>query len=149
MIVKLNSIEELDTYINLRNENRNSNGLPEIDKRHFIESFKILGIKDIMRYYIVYQEDVPLVGQVVLCSDNTYNLAGVAVSPKVYQLKLNANDFMQFNIIQMAIKENIRYIDWGGAQPNSSDNKMKSIDRFKAKWGGELVEYPVYLKGYK
>jgi hypothetical protein len=33
------------------------------------------------------------------------------------------------------------WLDYGGAEPNSEDPKMKGIYQFKAKWGGQLVAH--------
>lgn len=140
--------EDLEIYIKFINNNRKENGISVIPKEHFFNIWNAFKKDNLVRYFIVYKDNIPLASQGVNISLNGFTLVQTTTSKKAYEMKLNANDFMQFNMIKLAIKDGYDYVDWGGAQPNSNDPKMKAIDKFKAKWGGKLTSYSAYLKGY-
>ena len=140
--------KDLQVYYQFVNESRKSNNIKEIPIEHFELSWKIFSKSKMLRYFLIYKEETPLASQGVNVSLNGFTLVQTTTSKKAYELKLKANDVMQFYMIKTAIEENKDYVDWGGAQPKTNNPKMKSIDKFKAKWGGELVSYPVFTKGY-
>lgn len=144
--IKLGS-DLVDDYSKLINENRERNKL----KEYSIKTFQLGTTSfhpDVYKILVSYQGDVPLSGQIVFVSNNTLNLWGVSVSNYAKENKIYANEVVQYSIVKMAFDLGIRYIDWGGAAPYSSDNKIQSIDKFKSKWLGDLVSFPVNQKGY-
>ena len=40
----------------------------------------------------------------------------------------------------------LRWLDYGGGGPEAADPKLQGIYRFKAKWGGDLVEYDYFRR---
>jgi lipid II:glycine glycyltransferase (peptidoglycan interpeptide bridge formation enzyme) len=138
----------LDDYNRLINENRKRNKLQEYN----IKTFRLGTTSFPPNIYIIivsYQGDVALSGQIVFIANNTLNLWGVSVSDYAKQSRIYANEVVQYYVVKMAFDLGIRYIDWGGAAPYSSDKKIQSIDKFKSKWLGNLVSFPVNQKGYK
>ena len=39
----------------------------------------------------------------------------------------------------------VKYIDFVGANPNSTDKKLIRIDDAKSSWGSKLIEYPIFV----
>ena len=138
---------DIGRYISLRNKSRIQNNLRPLSEEVLIAQIKEL--EHSTRIFLVLCGDQPVCGQIVQQGINIFTLTGVCTSRFAYEMKLNANEFMQFNIINLAINERVKYIDWGGAQPNTLNKKIQSIDNFKKKWGGELVELPCIKKGYR
>ena len=60
---------------------------------------------------------------------------------------LNAGDAVKWNIMQWACGEEIRTFDLAGFNPDPIDDKERLIGRFKAKWGGERVDYGYVSRG--
>ncbi len=56
-----------------------------------------------------------------------------------------AQDAIKWTIIKWAKEKNFRFFDLSGVNPNPESEKEKGIHRFKAKWGGRLVEYKEYV----
>ncbi len=57
-----------------------------------------------------------------------------------------AQDTIKWTIIKWAKKKNFKFFDLTGVNPNPESEKEKGIHRFKAKWGGRLVEYNEYVR---
>lgn len=103
-----------------------------------------------------------------LCIKNNEVIAGAAIKieDNKTELFLNASlrDFLKYqpnNLLYWAIivwskKENFKIFDLGGYQLNAEkDSKLWHINRFKKRWGGEIIEYkiesknPIYILGRK
>lgn len=141
--------EDALIFFKVVNQSRKKNKLSPLTEEFFLKYWRFYQKSGFARFFLVFKEKIPLVAQTVFCSGDCFTLAAVSTSPDMMKHKLNATDYMQWLIIKMAIEKGVRFIDWGGAQPNSKNEKMNNIDRFKAKWGGKLVGYPVIRKGYK
>lgn len=147
-VKEVSSEEDLDTYLNFVNDNRISNSIPSIPEEHFRKSWDLFSENKAVRYFIIYKGDTPLASQGVNVSLNCLTLVQTTTSKKCYELKIRANDLLQYSMVELGINEGFDSIDWGGAQPNSDDPKMIAIDHFKRKWGGSLVETPALYKGF-
>ena len=136
----------MNDYVNLRQLSRLENGFP-IFPRGYLEK-QILSLEASAKICLVKYENEVVCGQIIQKGYNIYTLTGVCTSKIAYTKRLNANDVMQFNVVKLAIDEGVNFIDWVGAQPKSKDPKVQAIDKFKQKWGGELIELPCMIKGY-
>jgi hypothetical protein len=85
----------------------------------------------------------------ILGTINTLNFngnvvqAGVANSSKS---KFNAGTFLTFKTIEWLFQHKQNIFDFGGANPNPTNEKEKQIDFYKSKWGGTKKEYSIYSK---
>ena len=59
---------------------------------------------------------------------------------------LNAGDALKWNIIRWACKQEIKTYDLAGFNPDPIDEKERLITRFKAKWGGQRVDFQFVSK---
>ena len=145
-VTELNDENEMSEYVKLRQSSRVENGLKPLPDG--LLERQIRQLSETTRVFVVKHEGDTVSGQIIQSGVNIFTLTGVCTSKIAYERKLNANDLMQYSVVLLAIQQGVRFIDWAGAQPKSTDKKMNSIDSFKRKWGGELVELPCILKGY-
>ena len=68
---------------------------------------------------------------------------GVVNSPK---REFNAGTFLTFKTIEWLTQHKQNIFDFGGANPNTTNEKEKQIDFYKSKWGGIKKEYYIYSK---
>ena len=57
-------------------------------------------------------------------------------------------DLLKWRLMQWGREHGFRVYDLMGVNPHSTDPKERGIFQFKAKWGGDLVEFPVFSKSY-
>ena len=136
----------LADYVRLRQKCRSENGLAPLE--HGLLEMQLRGMPNSVRIFLVKKDGQALCGQIVQHGVNVFTLVGVCTSKIAYENKLNVNELMQHKIVNLAIKEGVKFVDWVGANPASKDSKLIAIDKFKRKWGGELTELPCILKGY-
>ena len=132
-------------YVKLRQQSRLENGLSPLEEG--LLERQLRGLSSSARIFLVKKDGQALCGQIVQKGDNIFTLVGVCTSRMAYEKKLNVNELMQQKIVNCAMNERVRFVDWVGANPNSKDKKLNAIDKFKRKWGGELTELPCLLKG--
>ena len=61
--------------------------------------------------------------------------------------RIRSSDVLIWNIINWAREQNFKYFDLSGVELHkidAGDKKAYGIYKFKAKWGGKLVEYHDY-----
>ena len=61
---------------------------------------------------------------------------------------LPVQDLIKWAIICWGHQEGHRLYDLSGVSPTPSTAKDRGIRQFKAKWGGEYIEYPAFSKNY-
>ncbi|MDC0228755.1 hypothetical protein OAJ71_01975 [Nitrosopumilus sp.] len=74
---------------------------------------------------------------------NGYSIQHAVANSKI---DLSAGTFLTWNVIKWAMKNNLKYYDMGGINPNPSSKKEKNIDFFKSKWNGQQYSYGIYTK---
>ncbi len=94
-----------------------------------------------MHGFLAYYEDKPI-GGIMASSFNGYiNEFGIARTQKDSEDKLYSQDLLKWYIINWGTKNNLKYYDLTGVNPNPQNEKEKGIFRYKEKWGGKLVKY--------
>ncbi|MDP6702098.1 MAG: peptidoglycan bridge formation glycyltransferase FemA/FemB family protein [Candidatus Latescibacteria bacterium] len=115
------------------------NGVASLSIDEFRHSHKYHSEVGVERSFISLHEGVPLSFQKVICHNGNALLGGVAYSDYSRDQRLYGNDLMQWHIVEQGRAAGWRWLDFGGAEPDSPDPKMQGIFRFKAKWGGQLL----------
>lgn len=83
-----------------------------------------------------------------------YMFQGVAVemasalSPKAYDEKIPAQDFLHWEMMLLAKRAGCHSFDLAGTDPDATAGKEMGIRQFKEKWGGEYFEFPRFSKNY-
>ena len=112
--------------------------LPLADFRRSFRHHQSVGLEEA---FLSMHDGVPLSFQQALCYNGNVLLGGVSYSDHSREKRLYGNDLMQWHMIEWAKERGHRWLDYGGAVPDSADAKMRSIYDFKAKWGGRLIHY--------
>jgi len=94
------------------------------------------------------KDGLPLAGLLFRCYNGWIQEFGVAYTNESIERKLYGQDLLKWYIMQWGAERGYTYYDLMGVEVNSDDPKKRGIYQFKAKWGGELVNYPVYTKVY-
>lgn len=68
---------------------------------------------------------------------------GVVNAPKTHPL---GGTFLTWNAIKWSIENNCHTYDMGGINPVPQNEKEKSINFYKSKWGGKRLDYGRYIK---
>jgi hypothetical protein len=94
--------------------------------------------------FLAYKDNSPI-GGILVSSFNKYvNEWGVARSEIDRSSKFYAQDYLKWEIIRWGIRNNYRYYDLSGVNPNHQDAKEAGIFQYKKKWGGQFIEYKTY-----
>ena len=120
-------------------ETAERNEVAPLSYADFYRSYQYHSEIGVERSYISLHKGIPLSYQKVVCFNGNALLGGVAYSNYSREQRLYGNDLMQWHIIEQGHEAGWRYLDFGGAEPESLDPKMQGIYHFKAKWGGALV----------
>jgi hypothetical protein len=136
-------VEDLDgvrEYHRVRSETRRRTGFEPVPWSHFQQTYETLAGTGIYHVFLARQEGRTGAGQVAFAWNGYVYLSGVSVADWALNERVPANDFLQWNVLRWAVETGQRVVDFVGAQPDSSDPKVQSIDAFKARWGTELAE---------
>ncbi|GEM_PF-3299692 len=139
-----NSEEDLFNYYQMRCENLKRTGVDSASYEYYLTQWRLLHDSSLMRLFLSHTEGKLLAGQLVYPFGDVIHLVGVSVSDYCIHHKLAGNDALQWAIIEWAHREGYRIIDYTGAHPNTSDEKLKAIHTFKARWGGKLSRYQTF-----
>lgn len=113
--------------------------MPLVNKEFFINAFKILGSKKLLRMFGVYRDGVMIGFMYLLCYKNrTYEWYGGARS-KYY--KYYPNDLLPYEVIKWSKENGFSIFDWGGA---GDPEKKYGVRDYKIKFGGNLQEFGRY-----
>ncbi len=82
------------------------------------------------------------------CYNGWIHELGVAYTEFGTQNKLYGQDLIKWHLMGWGHAQGLRYYDLMGVEPKSTDAKKRAIFQFKEKWGGVLVEFQSYTKGY-
>lgn len=102
----------------------------------------------IYRIFLAEHDGHVVAGQAGMMYNDVVRLTGVSDSDYARTNKIPGNDFMQWHMIEWAREQGYRLVDWHGYTVNPSTEKERGINRFKAKWGGDVLEYNNYSKIY-
>jgi serine/alanine adding enzyme len=135
-------MEGIDALYPILQETFANARVPLADKELFVNALRILSPRKMMRVFLVRYEGRPVAGTVILCHRDTvfFWYAG-----KRRANTLHAMEVVVFAMLEWAHIHNYGTFDYGGA--GRPDTKYGVRD-FKAKLGGELVNYGRYRKVY-
>lgn len=145
--IEVDSLELLRKYYALRNETTAHNALERVPWEHFQRTFEVLHPKGIYKIFLLKVGDRYGAGQTAFAHNEYLYLSGVSLAAWAREEKIAANDALQFEILKWASQKGLKYVDFVGAKPHSTDPKAKNIDYFKSRWGTEVkttweIKYP-------
>jgi hypothetical protein len=104
-----------------------------------LEALRYHSSYGVFKAFLALYQGQPIAYQHVTFFNGNAQLGGVAYSDYSRQARIYGNDLMQWHVLQTMHDMGVRCLDYGGADPNSQDPKIKGIYKFKAKWGGQLL----------
>ena len=133
-------MEALKLYHEVRTDTMRRNGHEPVPFEHFRDAFEELHEAGIYRVFLARFGERIGAGQTAFVWNGYVNLSGVSIATWALDEKLPANDYLQWSVLLWAQKRGCGMVDFVGAQPGSTDPKIKAIDAFKSRWGTELCE---------
>ena len=98
---------------------------------------------------LAYKEGIPI-GGIKFCSFNGYIYEfEIARTKQDSMEKLYSQDLLKWKVIEWGLENNLRYYDLGGINPDPRTEKEMGIYRYKKKWGGKKIDYPILKFGLK
>ena len=139
--------EGLDGYRNLLLESRKRSGieLPPIYPSYDMWD-ELNGDTNILDILSVNKDDRFLGAIGTLNFNNVVFETGPAQSDYSFENKIYVNDILKWHVIKNAKSRGARLYDLCGIFSNPKNEKEKSLNQFKEKWGGEKVCYNLYYK---
>ena len=131
----------LDDYFNLVLKSRNFSVDDDEHERKVLHMrwniFKPLGFSG----FLAKKSDV-LVGGIIFSHVNGHIIeAGVARSLEDTKNNLYSQDLIKWKIIEWGSKNNMKFFNLAGFNPNPKSEKEKGIQKYKKKWGGDTYYF--------
>jgi hypothetical protein len=141
-----NSAAGLERYYQVRLQTAGRNGLRPPSRSSILAVEPVYMGDGMCKLFLAEHEGHVVGGQLLVVFNGYVQLAGICYSDRARQLKLACNDLLQWEVIKWAQDSGHRHVDWSGFTPNPTSEKEAGINRFKEKWGGEVVHYHDYDK---
>ncbi len=115
-----------------------------------IEFIQKLANTPISKLFIVKQDSEMLAGGLLLIDkENNYSILDLTASTEK-GTKLQAMPFLYWNLILFSKNQGLNYVDLGGYDKEAIEgDKTYNINKFKERFGGEIVEQPIYSTNRK
>lgn len=107
------------------------------DTKIALEKLSRVGFK----IFVAYENDIPIGGTSFSFFNDYINEWGIGRSERDQNAKLYSQDLLKWEIIKWGKKNECKYFDLTGVNPNPITEKEKGIFRYKKKWGGQFVNY--------
>lgn len=137
--------KELKAFYELYLKNMKNFGTPQHSYDFFLNIFNIM--KDNFMGLNCYKEG-KLIGSLIVFHSKNYMYAAYNFSEHDY-LIYQPNDLLYWEMIIWAIKNNIKYFDFGQCEVNAEEgSRAAGIYKFKSKWKGMLYERPYFYYSF-
>lgn len=151
-ISKVSKIRELEEfyYLTIQSSKRANTKLYPFS--HFLSLWNTFSPLDKIAIFIARIKDKPVSGTLCLIHNRIMHLLTLGDSDFARSNRIRSSDVLLWNVIDWAREQNFKYFDLSGVELHKiddGDKKAYGIYKFKAKWGGKLVEYHDYKLGLK
>lgn len=135
MIKKSNKKQDLDEFYKIYKQTCDYGGITPKPMENIKDSI----------FFFCKKQDKIIAGAAIIDHENYVELF---LNASLHEsLKYQPNNLLYWAIILWAKKNNYSYFDLGGYQLNAQKaTKLYEINRFKKRWGGEIVKSPVYSR---
>lgn len=117
------------------------------ETEHFIESVMKSGIGSL--FLVKKEQEIVCGGLVIYDIHKEYAILNLT-SSSAEGLKLQAMPFLYWNMILESKSRKLSFFDLGGYDNEAKkDSKMHNINKFKERFGGKVVDYPIYSPSSK
>lgn len=146
-VSKVSKIRELEEfyYLNIQSSKRANTKLYPFS--YFLSLWDSFSPLDKIAIFIARIKDKTASGALCLMHNGIIHLLTLGDSDFARSNRIRSSDVLIWNIINWAREQNFKYFDLSGVELHkidAGDKKAYGIYKFKAKWGGKLVEYHDY-----
>lgn len=140
------SEKDLDVFYSLYDNTARDGGFKP-ESREFI---KTLMNSKISKLFVIKKESKIVAGGMILIDfNNKYSVLDLTSSSKE-GLELQAMPFLYWNLIKYSKNIGMNHFDLGGYDREAREgDKTYNINKFKERFGGEVVEQPIYATDWK
>lgn len=131
-------LEAFRAYYEVRCDSARRNDVGIVPWSHFQATYDALGMDRANRVFLARLGGRIGAAQLALVDRGFVTLNGVSIAGWTIEEKVPANDVLQWHVIKWAIENGMAHIDYVGADPQSTDPKIKAIDHYKSRWGTTL-----------
>jgi len=132
--------KNLEEYVNLSNETHDATGREPMtleQMTNFWRTLKPLGYSGLLA-----KKDGITVGCILFSFFNNFIIeGGIIRSEQDKIMKYYSQDLLKWKIIEWGTKNSMTFYNLAGFNPEPANEKEKGIFRYKAKWGGDRVDY--------
>jgi len=123
------------------------NGMFHAENEEFV---KILSNTSISKLFLVKNKEKIVAGGLILIDQhNNYSILNLTASSEE-GLKLQAMPYLYWNLILYSKSLGLAHFDLGGYDLEAKGtDKTYNINKFKARFGGKVVEQPIYSTNWK
>lgn len=144
---EVGDLRGLRAYHAVRCETTARNSIADVPWEYFETTFSMLNPSGIYKVFLARFGGRVGAGQALFCWNGYVYLAGVSIASWAKEERIPANDYLQWKVLEWAVENGHDLVDFVGAQPDSKDEKIRTIDAFKSRWGTSLyeslaIEYP-------
>jgi hypothetical protein len=148
VVSRADSLEDLKEFCQLGTENAKA-GEWGFSFGNFSVIWNMLRRWEAVEVFLARQEERLLGGLGILRFNGILTEFGVVRSAYATEKKIYEGDLIKWEIMKWGHQEGCRIYDLAGVDPAPpAQSKAEGIRRFKEKWGGRLVVYPLFHKAY-
>ena len=142
LIVKEADEQEAKEYYHLYIEMCKRNNV----KAHSFDELSLSLNQSYKRGIFICKKDDRVIAGASITEDKNREVISLFSNASIEEyLKLQPNNLIYWEIIVYGKNNNARAFDLGGYELNVKEgSKVGGINRFKERWGGKIVNYPVY-----
>ena len=138
----VNSLEDLREFYQLVTEWRKEEGFPSYRFERYKEMF--MNMRSHCEFFLVKQAECVAAGAGLIHFNGQAHILTPVMSSVARRERVYAGDFLYWEMIQWCHENGFSVFDLQGIATTPSSNKETGIRRFKEKWGGQVIEYPVF-----
>jgi hypothetical protein len=148
-ISKMSKLEELKKFYDLHVQSTRRLKIKTYPFFFFKGLWNCLSPHNKMVGFVAFHKQEPIGASISLMHNRIIHEYAYADSDYARSNRMYVIDALKWQIIRWAHDMNLRYLDLSGVELykiDAGDEKARNIYRFKAKWGGQLVEYHDYQR---
>lgn len=138
--------EELREYYQILTTHRQTLGLQTYSFENLSEMWGHLHENGKMEVFLAKEGERIIAGLGILAFNGVITEIMSAQSDYAIEKKLFGSDIIKWEIIKWGHSAGYKTYDLTGVSPSPKDPKEEGIYNFKAKWGGELITYPIFSR---
>ena len=136
------SIEDLRKFYELVTEWRKEEGFPSYRFERYKEMF--MNMRSHCEFFLVKQAECVAAGAGLIHFNGQAHILTPVMSSVARRERVYAGDFLYWEMIRWCHENGFSVFDLQGISTVPSSAKETGIRRFKEKWGGQVIEYPVF-----